>query len=181
MTRMSRLRSVVWMSLAVLVAYLAASVQPASAAPVWILSDIVFLQNAKSGQCMAIPSGTTTNGTAAIQWPCNRKTEQLWLLYYDQNDGLFKIVNHATNKCLGVGGGNGTPGRNIIQWPCNDSTTDQKWVVTPCEPGDQVCIHIRRKDLFLCMAIGGGSSTNGAKVIQWDCNYSNSDQKWAKF
>lgn len=79
------------------------------------------IQNWSSRQCLAIPHGSTTQGVAAIQWPCNGSDEQKWIW-----DSANRLRNVASNLCLAIGKSSTNQNAPAIQWPCS-TNTDQVW------------------------------------------------------
>jgi len=118
-----------------------------------------------SGQCLVVRGGSTGNGAALIQWPCNPNDEhQRWHL---RRSG--EIVNAFSGKCLGIGGGSVETGQAVVQWDCIGHQ-DQKWYMRGSG-------EIVNRNSGKCMGVGGGSVTNGAAVVQWDC-IGHEDQRW---
>lgn len=83
--------------------------------------------------CLAIGCGSTADGAAAIQWPCNGRAEQLWFVG-GPNPG--SIVNYNSGQCLAISGGSPTPGAKAIQWPCNGGAELDRWFVRSCTERD---------------------------------------------
>jgi hypothetical protein len=118
-----------------------------------------------SGQCLVVRGGSSDNGAAVIQWPCNPKDEhQRWHM---RRSG--EIVNTFSGKCLGIGGGSVETGKAVVQWECIGHQ-DQRWQMRGSG-------EIVNRNSGKCMGVTGGSAQNGAAVVQWDCN-GHPDQRW---
>lgn len=128
-------------------------------------------RNAKSQKCVAIPSNSEANGTAAIQWTCSNNTDQIW--YADWvpggNGDRWRLINHYSGKCLAIGGGSSAVGAKAVQWECSGND-DQVWVY------DSIG-RLRNVDTGLCLAVPGSSESNGTELVQWTCT-TNTDQRW---
>lgn len=138
------------------------------------LVDIFWIENYATEYCLAIPGGSTTPGTAAIQWPCETGLEQRWEMYLDTDyTATYEIVNEKTGQCLAVAHGSDDPGQNVIQWPCNNGT-EQRWIIlsaitAPSVCAEDYCQTFENYASGLCMAIPHGDKVEGIKVIQWNC------------
>ncbi|MGW7462062.1 RICIN domain-containing protein [Streptomyces sp. NPDC054797] len=82
------------------------------------------IMNGNSGQCMALPGGSTEAGTQVIQWPCGDWKDHYWGAEFT-NQGV-RLKNWNSGQCLSVPGGSGTAGEKVIQWPCG-GWLDQSW------------------------------------------------------
>ncbi|MEW2136279.1 RICIN domain-containing protein [Streptomyces sp. NPDC005409] len=82
------------------------------------------IMNANSGQCVALPGGSTEAGTQVIQWPCGDWKDHYWGAEFT-NQGV-RLKNWNSGQCLSIPGGSGTEGERVIQWPCG-GWLDQSW------------------------------------------------------
>ncbi|MCZ4513655.1 RICIN domain-containing protein, partial [Streptomyces sp. ActVer] len=127
------------------------------------------LYNQKTGQCLAVPSGSTTNGVEMIQWTCSTSESQYWAFEAVPNGYLVR--NLASDKCLAIPSGSPTPGVTPIQWPCSDEGDEQVWTRESLD-------RLKNKKTGLCLAIPNSSTTDGVKAIQWGCSEESGDQQW---
>lgn len=81
--------------------------------------------NSHSGQCLAVPGGSTAAGTKVIQWPCGNYADHLWRRV-DMGNYNFELVNYNSGLCLSVPGASTADGVQLIQWPCA-YYPDQYW------------------------------------------------------
>ncbi|MET9317695.1 RICIN domain-containing protein [Kribbella sp. NPDC003505] len=101
---------------------------------VYDVLDEWIIRNAHSGDCLAIPAGSTAIGTGAIQWTCGTNSwdgqlgldDQRWYVTSDPYLGGYQITNINSRKCLAIPAGSTTPGTQAIQWTCADDL-DQRW------------------------------------------------------
>jgi Ricin-type beta-trefoil lectin domain len=88
------------------------------------------------------------------------------------------LVNRGSGLCLGVAGSSKANGAALIQWDCNAVNDDQQWVWDYQYTDNGKYVYVLKNLLSKkCLAVGGGSTANGAKAIQWSCN-GNDEQKW---
>src|ERR1700737_1795410 len=65
----------------------------------------VKLVNAKTGKCLTIAGGVSTeNNVTALQFDCDSDPSRTWTLN-EMSNGSFEIRNEKTTKCLTSGGG----------------------------------------------------------------------------
>jgi hypothetical protein len=124
--------------------------------------------NDNSGQCLAVPGGSTANGTGLIQWPCGSWNDHYWSAYYQfnaYNFNWYHVVNYNSGQCLAVPGASTANGTQVIQWPCGNYA-DHYWAFGTDSTGK---MHIINYNSGQCLAIPGASTANGAHVIQWPC------------
>jgi hypothetical protein len=133
------------------------------------------LQNANSGLCLALASGSTTQGQPVIQWECNGAghKEQEWKVT-TRTVGA-RLINQFSKLCLSNNGVE-TNGAHMVQTTCNDSN-DAEFHLTARAGGYAELADDRSG---LCLAIGAGSTTEGAAAIQWTCNGAGAgEQQWS--
>ncbi|MEU5438455.1 RICIN domain-containing protein [Streptomyces sp. NPDC020719] len=151
---------------------------PGSALAPRLRTDGVYdhITNLNSGQCLAVPGGSTAQGTGLIQWPCGTWNDHYWSVQYQFTSSGFywyHVVNLNSQQCLAVPGGSTTQGTQVIQWPCG-TWADHYWAFATDRAG---VTHIANGNSGQCLAIPGGSTAQGTKVIQWPCGTWN-DHYW---
>ncbi|GGV01633.1 RICIN domain-containing protein [Kitasatospora aureofaciens] len=125
--------------------------------------------NDNSGQCLAVPGGSTAQGTGLIQWPCGTWNDHYWSANYQfnaYNFNWYHVVNYNSGQCLAVPGASTTAGTQVIQWPCG-TWADHYWAFGIDTSNGK--LHIINYNSGQCLAIPGASTTAGAHVIQWPC------------
>jgi len=108
--------------------------------------------------CRIVPGGDVLCQWVAINWP--EPDPATW-------------VNYNSRKYLDLQGPDTRYGEIIHQWTYTGAP-NQWWYTSISTTYHQVTSEYDR----LCMGVSGGSTANGASVIQWGCN-GNADQKWA--
>jgi hypothetical protein len=125
--------------------------------------------NDNSGQCLAVPGGSTDAGTGLIQWPCGTWADHYWAAQYQFTDSAgiywYHIRNLNSGQCLAVPGASTSAGVQVIQWPCG-TWADHYWAIVYDSTGK---IHIINYNSGQCLAIPGASTAAGTAVIQWPC------------
>jgi hypothetical protein len=175
MTR-SRLVGVVIMLLAA-VSAIAVPTAPAAAASGTRALQLAHLWNLKSGLCMGVEGGRTSNGSRVLQWNCNGAPDQLWNVDFSGSDR--QVVNYLRSPsnqyaCLGVSGGSTAQGAQLVVWQC-DGSRNQKWSAQGSSAcGGHILVNQGSGQLI---SVEGGSTSNGAPVIQWP-HGSTPDQTW---
>ncbi|MER6914512.1 RICIN domain-containing protein [Streptomyces sp. NPDC000594] len=76
----------------------------------------VRIRNLNSGQCLAVPGGSTAAGTTVIQWPCGTWRDHYWGLRVSSSG--TQLVNYNSGQCLGIPGNDPNAGVRVFQWPC---------------------------------------------------------------
>jgi hypothetical protein len=142
---------------------------PASAA-----ADEIY--NFGSDQCLQPANGSTQQGAAIVQQPCNGSAAQEWTEVSFGNN-IFHYVNDLSGLCLDARGraANGTP---VQQWTCN-SISNEKW--QPGEDfGDTIPPLISRVSgtHSHCLDIPGAQLTAGLAMQIYRCNGTGAQAWW---
>lgn len=161
-----------------------ATPRAASADPSWCVDDcesagVWYINDDKTGMCLAIGDSSTTPGAKAIQWTCEGISNQRWIKWQRQVNfgGVYVLQNQATGQCLAIPHGSATPGLGVIQWTCTDGL-EQQWRESyqACRDGE-ACTTYTNVATGLVLAIPNGSLTRGVQAIQWNGD-GNDDQTW---
>src|SRR5450756_1385807 len=101
----------------VLASAITAAASLALVAPARAEDPIVKLVSGQNGKCLQPLNGSSTQGVAIVQQPCNGTAAQQWTVKSVTSTKVH-LVNRASNLCLDARGkaANGTP---IQQWTCN--------------------------------------------------------------
>jgi hypothetical protein len=98
--------------------------------------QIVQFVSVQGGKCLQPAKGSSANGAAIVQVPCDGSAAQFWALHFMSSGTLnehtwYQVINQSTHLCLDARGGaeNGTP---IQQWPCS-GISNEKWSTTNCQ------------------------------------------------
>lgn len=129
------------------------------------------LRNANSSQCLAIGSSEVDNGAHALQWPCSSNDDQWWTIK-SRNRGLG-VRNDYSGLCISTPALSGN-GALAVQAACSDANNGE-WQLHATVGG---YTQLRNDRSGQCLAIGSGSTQDGAKALQWPCRDTNADQQW---
>jgi hypothetical protein len=122
------------------------------------------IYNPNSGRCVGIASGL-----AGI-WNCTTNNDQTW--HWGQsypNWSSYRQLINGNNKCLGAQG-SGLVGARIDASTC-DGGYGQYWYYNSSS------LTVENFGSTQVMGVSGGSTANGAAVVQWTSN-GNPDQRW---
>ncbi|MGL1937268.1 MAG: RICIN domain-containing protein [Fibrobacterales bacterium] len=137
----------------------------------WELKSIV------SGKVVDLEGAGTSNNVQ--QWGTSAGGKaQRWRIEPGSTSGFYQIKSQYDNsRCVQPLGSNA--GANIETRSCNLSTW-QEWELVVAYTRTEIIPGIYRlvnNRSHYCIGIQGPSTSNGANIIQWDCNGSNS-QNW---
>jgi hypothetical protein len=134
------------------------------------------IYNFWSNQCLQPLNGSTEQGTAIVQEPCNGGAAQQWM-EISAGSNIFHYVNVLSGLCLDARGAakNGTP---VQQWTCN-RISNENW-----QPGEDIADDI--PPLFsrvsgtnsYCLDIPGAQQTAGLAMQIYRCNGTEAQQWW---
>src|SRR5687768_10047005 len=122
--------------------------------------------NNNSGQCLAVPGGSTVEGTGLIQWGCGTWRDHYWTLEPWTVNGVrhYRIINLNSGQCLAVPGASTVEGTQVIQWGCG-TWPDHFWRFEAWSGK----FRIVNFNSGQCLAVPGASTVEGERVIQWGC------------
>jgi alpha-L-fucosidase len=117
--------------------------------------------NRNSGKALDVNGASTAEGASLIQWPYGGGTNQQWSLL-PNTDGSFRLVNVKSGKLLQSP--SSTQGATLTQG--SDIGDDTQWwkLVPSTTSGYYRLVNVRTG---WCADISGGSTADGANVIQW--------------
>jgi hypothetical protein len=157
----------------VLLAVMAALALPARAEK---LDAEVMLVNAKTGKCMTIAGGVSTdNNVDAVQFDCDSDPSRRWTLR-EVRGGIYQVVNVQTAKCLTIAGGVSTDNNvRALQFDC-DSHPSRTWRISDVTGSG---LHqLRNVQTNKCLTIAGGtSSDNNLQGVQFNCD-TDASRRW---
>ena len=87
----------------------------------------VMLVNAKTGKCLTIAGGVSTNNNVeAVQFDCDSDPSRRWRLN-ERGGDIYQIRNVQTGKCLTIAGGVSTANNvEAVQFNC-DNDPSRRW------------------------------------------------------
>ena len=179
------------LSVATVSVTLLAQQSPAAAAPVRPLTSLPYqIQGPPtlfggSARCINDPDGSVTNGTQMIIYNCNSpKVNNEWefnvvdsMLFEGRRLNVYNLASKnvpSPQKCLTVQGASTANNAPIIQYECNMGPNEE-WFVeykeTLATPSGNADFYwIENRNSFKCIVVQGAGTTDGAKLVQYDCN-----------
>jgi hypothetical protein len=134
------------------------------------------ISNFSSNLCLQPVNGSTAQGAAIVQQPCNGSAAQQWTAVHISGT-IFHYVNGLSKLCLDARGGaaNHTP---VQQWTCNN-ISNENW-----DPGEYVSdtvppLYSRVSGTrSYCLDMPGGQKTAGLAMQIYRCNGTVSQLWW---
>ncbi|MGN8072040.1 family 43 glycosylhydrolase [Mucilaginibacter sp. 22184] len=138
----------------------APAIDPSYSMP--IANGTYRIKSKVTGQCLDVPSGSTTPGTQLQEWTDNGNIAQKWV-FTSLGNGYYKVKSAASNLCLDDAGASLNAGNILIEW--NDiGGTAQEWRVQ--DMGSGYFKIISRRSL-LALNVPNSNTTPGTKLEQW--------------
>lgn len=137
-----------------------------------------YLTNANSSLVMDVNGGSTTNGGTIIQWANHGGSNQQWTLH-QLTGNVYTISSNGSGLCLEVPNHSTTAGTQLDQWTCS-SATNQQWAldsVGSYTSSSDASYELTSLNSGLVADVSGGSTAQGAQVIQWGTN-GQTNQTW---
>ena len=134
-----------------------------------VLNEVMLI-NAKTGKCLAIAGGVSTdNNVPTVQFDCDQDPSRRWMLREMAGGNVYQIRNVRTGKCLTIAGGvshdNNVP---TLQFDC-DNDRSRTWRISDVTGGG--VNQISNVETGKCATIAGGTSTdNNVPGVQFDCD-----------
>jgi hypothetical protein len=128
---------------------------------------------AKSGMCLDVTGGATTNGALLQQWGCAANATWQQFRLTATGSGRYQIVSRHSGLCLDVPGATRTSGTRIQQWGCATGQTNQMWTFTATGRGYQII----SVSSGLCLSDKNASTDSGNPIIQETCTV-NTNKLW---
>jgi aryl-phospho-beta-D-glucosidase BglC (GH1 family) len=129
--------------------------------------DVYHLQALHSGLCLEVANASSENGANVQQSSCTDADNQKWKLV-PRADGSYRLRAEHSGKCLVARGKPGDSGDNIQQGRCRFRRS--KWRLLEGAEAEDDIVQLQSKKSDLCADVEGGSGSEGANVLQWDCH-----------
>jgi hypothetical protein len=137
-----------------------------------------YLTDAGSSLVMDVNGGSTANGGTVIQWGNHGGSNQQWTLHQVTGD-VYTLANGNSGLCLDVPNQSTAGGVQLDQWTCNGGA-GQQWALDSVgsytSSGD-TSYTLTNLASGLVADVSGGSTAQGAQVIQWATN-GQANQTW---
>ncbi|NUR29065.1 MAG: family 43 glycosylhydrolase [Catenulispora sp.] len=137
-----------------------------------------YLTNANSSQVMDVSGGSTANGGTIVQQGNRGAASQQWTLHQVAGN-VYTVTNGNSGLCLDVPNRSTTAGTQLVQWTCNGGT-NQQWALDPVgsyTSAGNTSYELTNLNSGLVADVSGGSTAQGAQVIQWATN-GQANQTW---
>jgi hypothetical protein len=122
-----------------------------------------------SGKCVDIAHASNKNGARAIQFECRNQSNQRWFFRPTAYQNEYEIVNERSGKCLEISEGSGAQGAPAQQWVCNHNN-HQRFRLISNGTSDGYAVYIFQVvHSSQCLDVKGGTTVNGAQIIQYEC------------
>jgi len=134
------------------------------------------IYNFWTNQCLQPLNGSTSQGAAIVQEPCNGGASQLWMEVSVGNN-IFHYVNVLSGLCLDARGSamNGTP---VQQWTCN-KISNENWQPGEADSDDIPPLFSRVSGTSsYCLDIPGARKTTGLAMRIYRCNGTEAQLWW---
>lgn len=124
--------------------------------------------NSYTNMCLQPDGGSTANGQAIVQEPCNGQAAQEWIAY--PNGNKMRFMDALSGRCLDARGGakDGTP---VQQWTCN-GITNEIWELesdTRGDGGGSVLSRVAGSKSY-CLNLPAGKQAAGGAMRIYACN-----------
>jgi hypothetical protein len=132
----------------------------------------VRLVNRNSGKVLDVNGASTADGAHVVQWPWTGATNQQWTMVPNP-DGSYRLRSVNSGKVLDSPSGS-AQGAALDQ--STDTTSDNQWwkLVPAATSGYYRLVNVHNG---WCVDVSGGSTADGASVIQWAPN-NGANQEW---
>ncbi|NUR61153.1 MAG: family 43 glycosylhydrolase [Catenulispora sp.] len=137
-----------------------------------------YLTNANSSLVMDVSGGSTANGGTVIQWANHGGANQQWTLNQVAGN-VYTVVNRNSGLCLEVPNQSTTAGVQLDQRSCAGGA-NQQWAldsVGSYTSATDTSYELTALNSGLVADVSGGSTAQGAQVIQWATN-GQANQTW---
>ena len=137
-----------------------------------------YLTNANSSLVMDVSGGSTANGGTIIQQANHGSTSQQWTLHQVAGN-VYTITNRNSGLCLDVPNHSTSTGTQLDQSTCTGGT-NQQWAldsVGTYTSSSDTSFELTNLNSGLVADVSGGSTSQGAQVIQWTTN-GKTNQTW---
>lgn len=139
-----------------------------------------------SGKCLNLYGNSAANGTPMVQWDCfanpSPSDGEVFTLVPFENGTYFEILINSVStptsgRCVDVTNGETGNGVKLQSYLCyNGALANQLWRWVPIA-GQPPWNAFIAKHSGRCMDVEGVSTANGARLQQWDCNWTG-NQQW---
>lgn len=143
-------------------------------------NEVYYLRNVNSGKYLDLQNNGTTNGTNFQQYPYISTPCAERFKVIKRTDGYFQFLSDyattSTTTMVMDGRSNCVAGAQVILYNFINGANEQIWHVKKNSNGT-FCLS-PKKNVYLNLAVEGGSSANNAKVKLASRDYNSPSQQW---
>ena len=137
-----------------------------------IPDDTYRIVSRKSNKVIDLVSGSTADGTDAVQWAWSGGASQKWNLVHLGN-GQYKLTDAGSGKLLEITGASAANGAAAQILPSNNNNC-QKWMVRPAGDGFFKLLNVSSSK---SLDVQNSSTANGAAILQYT-DIAGDNQQW---
>jgi hypothetical protein len=127
--------------------------------------------------CMDVFGAQTGNDVNLIQWSCHGGTNQGFTFTPVAGTTDQYQVRTFAGRCLEVAGSSIADNARIVQWDCLANGSQRVRLVPVTVAGTDKTFNLQATHSGKCVAVAGGSTTNGATLVQLPCGTA-ADRVW---
>lgn len=149
-------------------------------APPPALAAVEFTSTAvvqHSQRCLDVFGAQTGNDVNLIQWSCHNGANQSFTFGPVAGTTDQYQVRTFAGRCLEVSGASTADNARIVQWDCLSATSQRVRLVPVAVGGTDRTFNVQLVHSGKCVAVGGGSTVNGATLVQLPCGTAG-DRVW---
>ncbi|WP_209445768.1 glycosyl hydrolase family 95 catalytic domain-containing protein, partial [Paenibacillus etheri] len=134
--------------------------------------------NSKSNKVIAVLDASISDGAQLVQqlYTADAVLNDEWQVI-DQANGYYKLVNRGSGKALTVPDSSKASGAQLVQSSLTNTDNQLVEINSVSDPIDQKTFSLTVQNSQLNMDVDGGSSADGAKIIQWSAG-KGLNQQW---
>jgi len=124
-----------------------------------------------SGRCMDVFGAQTGDNVDLIQWNCHGGANQSFVFNpVAGTSDTYTISTFSAGKCAGVLGASTADGARVVQAGCTGATSQRFRLVAVTVSGTDRTFNLQAVHSGKCVAASGGSTANGAQLVQLPCS-----------
>jgi len=131
------------------------------------------IKNINSGKYMDVAGARTANSTNVQQWGTSVSGDHRRFIARYRSAGWYALENVKSGRYLNIAGHDKSNNANLQIWGTNGTGSNEQFTL---QAGANGC-HLIPKHSNKCITVNGGSTANGANILQYSCN-ANSPQYW---
>ncbi len=136
----------------------------------------IVIMNYNTQGCLTVQSGSTAPGTPIVQWRCDNRFGQRWILE-GAAGGIREVRSLDTGLCLDITNFNNFG--SVVQEDCGSGHAGLFWSFIERPRGfyDRA-ITLKSYTTNYCLDLENGDHADGVPLQVWSCNYNTNNQIW---